>query len=100
MNGPPIVIYLLGRHPAMDEFRSTILAYCLPTGVITVAAFIALGRITEDVLLATAVGVPGILLGALAGAWIRGHMDQERFRLTVLAVLVFSSLAVLLSAIL
>jgi len=99
MNGPPIVIYLLGRHPAMDEFRSTILAYFLPTGVITVAAFIALGRITEDVLLATAVGVSGILLGALAGAWVRQHLDQERFRLIVLAVLVFSSLAVLLSAI-
>jgi uncharacterized membrane protein YfcA len=99
MNGPPIVIYLLGRHPAMDEFRSTILAYFLPTGVITVATFVILGRITGDVLLVTVVCVPAVLLGAVAGAWCRQHLSQERFRVVVLALLVFSSLAVLLSAI-
>lgn len=99
MSGPPVVIYLLGRHPEVEAFRSTILAFFLPSGILTVALFVGLGRITQDVLVTTAVCIPGIILGGIAGSWLRRHLSQERFRVLVLAVLVLSSLAVLLSAI-
>jgi uncharacterized membrane protein YfcA len=99
MIGPPVIIYLLGRHPAIEAFRSTTLAFFLPSGILTAIIFVALGRINQDVLITAAVCLPGIVLGGIAGSWLRRHLSQERFRVLVLAVLVLSSLAVLLSAV-
>jgi uncharacterized membrane protein YfcA len=98
MIGPPVIIYLLGRHPQIEAFRSTTLAFFLPSGILTAVIFIALGRITQDVLITAAVCIPGMVLGGIAGSWLRQHLSQERFRVLVLAVLVLSALAVLLSA--
>lgn len=98
MNGPPIVIYLLGRHQEVETFRATILSYFLPAGVITVSAFAILGRITEDVLIVAAASIPAMALGMLSGMWVRRRLDSERFRTVVLGVLIVSSIGVLISA--
>jgi hypothetical protein len=98
MIGPPVIIYLLGRYPEVEAFRSTTLAFFLPSGILTAVIFVALGRITQDVLVAVIVCIPAIVLGGAAGSWLRRHLSQQRFRMLVLAVLIGSSLAVLFSA--
>lgn len=99
LSGPPVVIYLLSRHPEMETFRATILSYFLPAGVITVTAFAVLGRITEDVLIVAAASVPGMIAGVLCGMWLRRRLDAERFRVIVLGVLIVSSFGVIASAV-
>lgn len=98
LSGPPVVIYLLARHPDMETFRATILAYFLPAGIVTATAFAVLGRITDDVLIVAAASVPAMALGMLSGMWLRRRLDSERFRLVVLGVLIVSSVAVMVSA--
>jgi uncharacterized membrane protein YfcA len=98
MNGPPVVLYLLGLDPDIQRFRGTILAYFLPSGLLTVAAFAIAGRLTGDVLLVVAAALPALVLGTLAGAALRRRLDPDRFRALVLATLVLSSAGVIVSA--
>ncbi|MEX0800321.1 MAG: sulfite exporter TauE/SafE family protein [Dehalococcoidia bacterium] len=99
MNGPPVVLYLLGLDSHVERFRGTILAYFFPAGVLTVTALAIAGRITGDTLLVAAVAIPALVAGTVAGSWLRKRLDPNRFRTLVLAVLIVSSAAVLLSAI-
>ena len=98
MNGPPVVLYLLGLDPSIERFRGTILAYFLPAGVLTVAAFAIAGRITGDVLLVVAAALPALVLGTYAGTWLRKRLNPESFRTIVLAVLMIASIGVIASA--
>ena len=98
MNGPPVVLYLLGLDREINTFRATILAYFLPAGVLTLTAFAIIGRITGDVLVTSAAALPAMALGSLAGRWARTRVPEELFRLLVLGVLFASSGAVLASA--
>ena len=98
MNGPPVVLYLLGLDPSIERFRGTILAYFLPAGILTVAAFAIAGRITGDVLLVVAAALPALVLGTYAGNWLRKRLNPESFRTIVLAVLMIASIGVIASA--
>ena len=97
MDGPPVVLYLLGRYREIEAFRSTILSYFLPTGIVMVSAFALLGRFDRDVLVTAAACLPAIALGILSGTILRSRLDPERFRHVVLAVLIVSSAGILIS---
>ncbi|MCH8815138.1 MAG: sulfite exporter TauE/SafE family protein [Chloroflexi bacterium] len=99
MNGPPVVLYLLGRHPDIEAFRATILSFFLPTAIVMVIAFAILGRIDEDVLITGAACLPAMVLGILSGIWLRRRLDPDRFRHLALAVLVVSSAGILISVV-
>jgi uncharacterized membrane protein YfcA len=94
MGGPPVVLYLMGREQ-MDRFRATLLAFFLPTSLITLAAFTAVGRMDGDVLTESAVAAPALIAGVYAGAWLRGKVDAELFRRLALAVLVGTSAVII-----
>ena len=97
LSGPPIVLYLVGRVREIDAFRATTLAYFVPSSVIVLVSYAIVGQITRDVLLLAAVATPAVLIGNPVGAWLRGHLDAERFRIVVLAVLVGASISVIAS---
>jgi uncharacterized membrane protein YfcA len=99
MNGPPVVLYLLGLDSHVERFRGTILAYFFPAGVLTITALAIAGRITSDTLLVAAVAIPALVLGTLGGYQLRQRLDHDRFRGLVLGVLIVSSGAVVVSAI-
>ena len=98
MGGPPIVLYLMGRERAVERFRATLLAFFLPGSVLQIAILAGVGRITGDVLLLVAAALPAVVAGLFAGAWLRRRVKPERFRAVVVAVLVITSAAVLVSA--
>ena len=98
MGGPPVAIYTLTFEREVERFRATLLAFFLPASLVTIAGLAIAGRIDGDVLLATAVGLPAAVLGALAGRWARTRVSMAVFRLVVLGVLFASSGAVLASA--
>jgi uncharacterized membrane protein YfcA len=98
MGGPPIVLYLLGRERGIEEFRSTLLASFLPATVPTVVGLAIIGQVTPEVLGTSGVALPALAVGLLAGAWLRLRVQQEVFQTLVLAVLVFTSIGVIVSA--
>ena len=99
LGGPPVALYLLGRGIDVASFRATMLVLFLPANLLTVMAFALVGRITEEVMLMSAAAVPAVLLGVVVGAWLRRSANPERFRSVVLAFLVITSAAVLVSAV-
>lgn len=100
LSGPPVVLYLVGRVREIDTFRATVLAYFVPSSVLVLMSYLIIGQVTEDVLVMAAFGAPAVLLGMPVGAWLRGHLDPDRFRVVVLAVLVGASVSVVLSTLL
>ena len=100
LSGPPVVLYLVGRVREIDAFRATILAYFVPSSVIVLISYAIVGQISRDVLVMAAAGAPAVLIGNPVGGWLRGHLDAERFRIVVLAVLVGASFSVVLSTLL
>ena len=97
LSAPPIVLYLVGRGLDMASFRATTLVFFLPSNIVIILALAFVGRITGDVLLLSAAALPALALGVAAGAWLRRHVQPERFRVLVLAILFITSLAVLAS---
>jgi uncharacterized membrane protein YfcA len=100
LSGPPVVLYLVGRVREIDAFRATILAYFVPSSIIVLISYAIVGQISRDVLIMAAAGAPAVLIGNPVGGWLRGHLDAERFRIVVLAVLVGASFSVVLSTLL
>jgi hypothetical protein len=100
MGGPPVVLYLIGREKEIDRYRATIQAYFLPSGLVTVLAFVIVGRIDGDVLLTFAAAAPAVLAGVFLGSWLRGYFNVEWFRRVVVGVLVLTSISVIVAAIL
>jgi uncharacterized membrane protein YfcA len=100
MGGPPIVLYLIGREREVEPFRATLLAFFLPGSLLQIAILAGVGRITGEVLLLVAAALPAVVAGLLAGAWLRRHVQPERFRAVVVAVLIVTSTGVLVSALL
>ena len=97
LSAPPIALYLVGRGLDMASFRATTLVFFLPSNIVIILALAFVGRITGDVLLLSAAALPALALGVAAGAWLRRHVQPERFRVLVLAILLVTSLAVLAS---
>jgi uncharacterized membrane protein YfcA len=98
MGGPPAVLYLLGAERDVEAFRSTLLAFFLPSSLVTIAGLAAVGRVTPDVLRTSAIVLPALVVGLAAGAWLRYRVREELFRLLVLLLLILTSVGVIISA--
>jgi uncharacterized membrane protein YfcA len=94
MGGPPVVLYLLGREKEIESYRATLLAFFLPSGVLSTVALLIVGRVDLDVLTVVVVGLPAVAAGIAAGNWLRGHLDAQRFRRIVVGVLLATSVTV------
>jgi uncharacterized membrane protein YfcA len=98
MAGPPVVLYTLSHEQEIEEFRSTILGLFLVTGLLTIPGFFVADLVSHDAIVATAVALPGMALGLLVGAALRARVQPKLFRTLVLAVLVTTSIGVIVSA--
>ena len=98
MGGPPVILYTLGREQEAEEFRATLLAFFVPSSLVTLLGLGIAGRLTPKVAGTAAVALPAMVLGLVAGIWLRARVDEELFRTLVLVVLVLSSIAVIISA--
>jgi uncharacterized membrane protein YfcA len=98
-NGPPLVIAFQGKGLTPPAFRATLAATFLIQGGLALAGFAVTGLVTREALLVAAVGLPGIAVGWWGGQRVFQRMDHERFRRVVLAMLGFSGLLTLISAV-
>ncbi len=95
MSGPPVVIYLQGRGFERGTFRATLTAYFLASGLVAVALFVAGGQFQPEVGVLSLIAVPFLVCGFILGHLLFHRLDEARFRLVVLAVLVLSALLAL-----
>jgi len=98
MSGPPAALYLLGTEKDVEAFRGTIMALFLPMGLVTIAGFAVVGRVTPDVVRTSVIALPALAVGLVIGAWLRYRVREELFRLLVLLFLILTSIGVIISA--
>jgi len=97
-NGPPLVFVLQARHFDQQRFRATITSAFFVLDVVSMIAFALTGAIDRDIVVAIAVSLPGLAIGAMIGISLRRHLDAERFRRLVLAVLVVAGVSAITTA--
>ena len=98
VNGPPLVFVLQARHFDQQRFRGTITTVFMVLDVVSVVVFAATGEYDRDVLIAVAVALPALAVGARAGIALRRHLDARRFRRLVLTLLTVAGISALVAA--
>jgi uncharacterized protein len=91
-NGPPLVAAFQAMGYDPRNFRATLAAVFVGSGVLGIAGFAAAGQITRPVVLLALVGAPAAAVGWFAGNTLFVRIDGTRFRHVVLTGLVISSL--------
>jgi uncharacterized membrane protein YfcA len=98
-NGPPLVFLFQARQMGQEVFRATISRVFIFSNVVTVFIFAFAGKITQDTIVATIVALPVLVVAIAAGFWTRQFVNQQRFRILVLTLLVISGVSTIVSAV-
>jgi len=99
-NGPPLVLYLLGRAARPTQVRDTLVVCFLGLSVIGALALVATGTLhAAPSPLALAGLVPLVVAGHLAGRRLFAGLSDERYETALTALLLATALAGLLLAI-
>jgi len=98
-NGPPLVIAFqaVGMEPA--PFRATLQACFFVEGAIALVLFWSQGLVVGDVGIASLVGLPAAVIGALIGDRLAPRVHEGPFRAAVLGLLALSGVLALASAV-
>ena len=98
-NGPPLVILLRAKRLSPDEFRSTINSIFSVIAMVSIVVFVIGGRVTTDVMIATAFSVPSLVGGIVAGRRLRSILSDSIFWRLVLILLVATAIASILTGV-
>jgi len=93
------VFLFQARQMPQEIFRATISRVFILSNIVTVIIFASAGKITVDSIVAAAVSLPVLVIAISAGFWTRCFVNQQRFRILVLTLLVISGLSTIVSAI-
>lgn len=88
IGGPPVIMYFVALHLKKDAFIGCISLVYLLTLVPAGFSYVALGVLeTGHILPGLATFVP-VFAGLAAGQWLRGRIDQDRFRKILLGAMI------------
>lgn len=96
MAGVFYAIYLDMKSLPKDQFRATIAAMLFVLGSVRGAGYFALGAFNRDAMIACAIALPLMLIGALLGNRIHTNLNQPLFKRFVAMLLIASGVALLL----
>jgi len=94
--GPPVVVYGSLRQWPKDEYRAIVQSVFLINAVLVVSSHLLAHRVTTQVWTLYAWAAPALLLGLWSGTLLDRHMDQERFRILVTAMILVLGVSMLL----
>jgi uncharacterized membrane protein YfcA len=95
-SGGPMLVYAIGREGLTKKvFRSTLSMVWIILNVILVARFVLAGDYDRGVALDILLLVPTVPLGILLGEWVHHKVDERRFRIAVLALLVAAAISLI-----
>jgi uncharacterized protein len=94
--GPPVVVYGSVQRWPKDEYRAILQTLFFINGVLIVTSHLLARHMTPQVWVLYAWAAPALLLGLWIGARLDGHLDQERFRHLVTAMILVLGVSLLL----
>jgi uncharacterized membrane protein YfcA len=84
--GPVMIVYLLAMRLPKMEFLGTSAWFFLLLNLFKVPFMAHLGLVTPASLLGNAVLVPAVVVGAFAGRWLAGRLNQRAFEVVALVL--------------
>ena len=97
MQGPPAVIYFLACSDSKEEYLGLTQTYFLISNIAMAAFRAGHGMITAEVLEMTAIGIPAVLLGLLAGSKVFERLNSDSLKKAIYIFLALAGVAALLS---
>lgn len=94
--GPPVVVYGSLRQWPKDEYRAIVQTFFFINGVLVVSSHLLARHVVPRVWMLYAWAAPALLLGLWTGARLDRHVDQERFRTLVTALILVLGVSLLL----
>ncbi len=95
-SGGPLLVYAVSREGlGKTAFRSTLSMVWILLNVILVTRFLLAGDYDQDVALEILLLVPAVPLGVLAGEWVHRKIDERRFRIAVLGLLIAAAISLI-----
>jgi uncharacterized membrane protein YfcA len=95
-SGGPMLVYAIGREGlTKTAFRSTLSMVWIVLNVFLVARFLLAGDYDREAALDILLLVPTVPLGILLGEWVHHRIDERRFRMAVLALLVAAAISLI-----
>ena len=94
--GGPMLVYAIGREGLTKKvFRSTLSMVWILLNVILVTRFMLAGDYDREVALDILLLVPAVPFGVLLGEWVHHKVDERRFRMAVLALLIAAAISLI-----
>ncbi len=95
-SGGPLLVYAVGREGLSKHvFRSTLSMVWIILNLILVARFVLAGDYDRAVMLDVLLLVPTVPIGILVGEWIHHRVDEKRFRIAVLILLMAAAISLI-----
>jgi uncharacterized membrane protein YfcA len=95
--GPFVLIYMLAMRMSKLEVVGTIAWYFLVVNLFKLPFAVGLGLVTLESLLFNLWLVPAVVLGAIAGRWLLGYINQNSFEWMALTMALLGGLRLLLA---
>jgi uncharacterized membrane protein YfcA len=95
-SGGPMLVYAIGREGLTKKvFRSTLSMVWIVLNLILIARFLLAGDYDREVGLDILLLVPTVPLGILVGEWVHHRIDERRFRMAVLVLLIAAAISLI-----
>jgi uncharacterized protein len=99
LGGPPVSLYLINQNYEKQLFRACIAAYFVISGMTTFAALGISGTVSGSRLLQALTFIPLVVIAYFIGKKILPHINQSLFRIIILAVIILSGTAGVITAV-
>jgi hypothetical protein len=94
MSGPPLILFFSNQGFTKQQFRASLIAFFLFMNIATLPIYLFAGLITATVLTSSAILLPGLVVGTLAGSRLARRVPEQKFRKGVLVlVMVFGCMS-------
>lgn len=95
MIGPPVSLYLAATGAPKAAARATVLAAFLPCYLVLIAGQAVATELGTETLIDTAIFLPALVAGTVAGNVLAGKVDERQFRRVVTVFLAATSAALI-----
>jgi len=95
-SGGPLVVYVLNKLPiSKSVFRSTLALLWVLMDVFLIAGYVVMGIVVKKSFLTVLILFPVVVFSLLWGEFFHFRVDERKFRLTVLYILLVGGLSIL-----
>jgi uncharacterized membrane protein YfcA len=96
VSGPPVVLLGLKQRWPSAQFRATLLTYFLGVSLLCLPFHWSVGLVNRSSIGLAATGLPGLIVGFVAGTWLRGRVEGRAFRWVAIGMVLGGGLAAIL----